>query len=310
MAIFDLYSKRQKRLRGEVPDVYTYDDIPKPVRVQIVHIWKDSLGDEDEYYRYDEVKQSYKFIVETLRREYGVFKLVTSRYETLNNLQELVEFFLDVGDTGKVIDTIELSFKVIDKFTRNYTHRYPQAKERANQSISELNDRFREHGIGYQFEGAEIMRVDSQLLHMEAVKPALHLLSAKEYVGAQQEFLSAYEHYRHGKHKEALNDALKALESTMKTICDKRSWKYDPRDTSKQLIDICFQKDLIPHFWQQHMGGLRSLLEGGVPTGRNKLSGHGQGSKPTTVPEHIVSYILHMTGASIVFLLKSEQSMK
>ena len=46
MAIFDLFSKRQKKLRGEVPDVYTYDDIQSPLRVQIVHIWTDALGSE------------------------------------------------------------------------------------------------------------------------------------------------------------------------------------------------------------------------------------------------------------------------
>jgi len=58
------------------------------------------------------------------------------------------------------------------------------------------------------------------------------------------------------------------------------------------------------------MSALRSLLEGGVPTGRNKLSGHGQGATPTTVPEHIVSYVLHMAAAAIVFLVRSEQNIE
>ena len=44
LAIFSLFSKRQKQLRGEIPDVYTYDVIPQPLRVQIVHIWFDALG--------------------------------------------------------------------------------------------------------------------------------------------------------------------------------------------------------------------------------------------------------------------------
>lgn len=113
MAIFDLYSKRQKRLRGEVPDVYAYDDVPTPLRVQIVHIWKDSLGDETEYYNYDEVKKAYRFIVKTLRREYGVFQLAVSNYEDLNDIQELEEFFLKAKDAEKVIDAIELSFQVM-----------------------------------------------------------------------------------------------------------------------------------------------------------------------------------------------------
>jgi hypothetical protein len=44
MPIFDLFSKRQKRLRGEVPGVYTYDQIPQTLRVQIVHIIRDAKG--------------------------------------------------------------------------------------------------------------------------------------------------------------------------------------------------------------------------------------------------------------------------
>jgi hypothetical protein len=33
MSILDIFSKRQKKLRGDVPDVYTYDSIPEPLKV-------------------------------------------------------------------------------------------------------------------------------------------------------------------------------------------------------------------------------------------------------------------------------------
>ena len=36
----NIFSKRQKRLRGEVPDVYQYDVFPNELRVQIVQIWQ------------------------------------------------------------------------------------------------------------------------------------------------------------------------------------------------------------------------------------------------------------------------------
>ncbi len=44
MAIVELFSKRQKKLRGEVPDIYQYEDIPQKLRVQIVHIIKDTFN--------------------------------------------------------------------------------------------------------------------------------------------------------------------------------------------------------------------------------------------------------------------------
>ena len=78
---------------------------------------------------------------------------------------------------------------------------------------------------------------------------------------------------------------------------------------SKQLIEIAFEKELIPKFWTAHFSALRSSLESGVPTGRNKLGGHGQGPEVVEVPPHIVSYVLHQTASAIVFLVEAEKSM-
>lgn len=93
MRIFDIFSKRQRKLRGEMPDVYTYDDLPEPLRVQIVHIWQDTLGNAEQMHR-DGPASAYKIIVETLCREYGVFHLPgTNHYSRRNFLQELATFF-------------------------------------------------------------------------------------------------------------------------------------------------------------------------------------------------------------------------
>ena len=104
------------------------------------------------------------------------------------------------------------------------------------------------------------------------------LLSTPGYAGAQKEFLTAHEHYRHGRAKEALNESLKALESVMKSICAKRKWAHDANATAGPLLNVLFEKGLIPSFWSTHFSGLRSTLEAGVPTARNKRGGHGQGA--------------------------------
>lgn len=315
MAIFDLFSKRQKALRGEVPDVFTYEDLPNALRVQIVHIWTDTLGSDRDYYdtygHADSVKSAYKFIVDTLCREYGLFKLPTAeKYNERMYLNELANYLLQVDEVEKQLDIVELSFRYIDRLTREYRHLgRSNASERADDAINELNSRFKEHGVGYQFVEGEIVRVDSELLHVEAVKPALRLLNERKYKGAQQEFLSAYEHYRHGKNKESLNDCLKSFESTMKAICDKRKWPYQPNATAKALIQVCFDNGLVPAFWQQQLSSLRSLLESSIPTGRNKLSGHGQGATPTVVQDYLVAYMLHMTASTLVFLTTAEKEL-
>lgn len=310
MTIVNLYSKRQKKLRGDVPDVYVYDELPKPLRTQIIHIWLDTLGNSNQYYE-GAVFEAYHLIVNTLCREYGLFKLPGAKeYGDRDYINELVNFFLSVEDVERAIDVVELSFRIIDKATRRWEYlRRNNASVIANDAMEELNGRFKEHGVGYQFIGLEIIRIDSELIHTEVVIPALRLLNQKIYAGAQQEFLKAHEHYRHGNAKEALNECLKAFESLMKSICDKRGWSYSSNATAKDLIHLCLDNELIPTFWQHNFTSLRGLLESSVPTGRNKLGGHGQGTTTTTVPDHLVAYMLHMTASALVFLGEAEAAL-
>ena len=316
MSIFNLYSKRQKKLRGEESDVYVYDDLPDALKVQIIHIWTDVLGNDNQYYQdYPEiirgnVKSAYKLVVDIICREYGLFELPTANKHNRMYLDELANYFLQESDIEKSIDIIELSFKLINTHTRKFDYLCRNnSSQLADKAIEELNCRLKEHGIGYQFVENEIIKMDSELIHIEVVKPALKLLNQKKYQGAQEEFLGAYEHYKNGKNKEALNDCLKAFESTMKAICEKRGWTFSPTATSKSLIDICFSKGLIPSFWQSQFTSLRSMLQNGISTCRNKASAHGQGTTPVSVPDYLVAYMLHMTASTLVFLTTAEKEL-
>jgi hypothetical protein len=155
-----------------------------------------------------------------------------------------------------------------------------------------------------------MMRVDSQFIHEKIVRPALSMLSDPMYEGENAEFLSAHEHYRTRKHKECLNDCLKAFESTIKAICTQRGWKFNASDTAKGLIEIVFERELIPLFMQSHFTALRSTLEAGVPTVRNRLSGHGQGAEELIVPESVAAYALHLTASNVLLLTKANAEMR
>jgi hypothetical protein len=317
MSVFDIFSKRQKRQRGEVPDVYQYDNLPQELRIQIIQIWMETIGNKEDYARSERAAELftergvhtnmvYRQVVETLCHEYGVLEL--SGGSTGNPLGDLSVFLMVETNVERVLDAIEQTFWIIGTCTRNagYLGR-KNADELATEAINELNYRFTEHGVGYQYEAGQIIRVDSQLIHDQVVKPALSLLSSKEYAGAQEEFLRAHEHYRKGRTKEALSEARKAFESTLKCICNKRKWGYDPaKDTAHTLISIVLKENLVPQFWQSQLSGLRSLLEG-VTTAPNKLAVHGQGMFPTEVPMHIAAYVLHATASAIVLLAQAEK---
>lgn len=314
MPIFDLYSKRRKKKNGEMPDVYVYDEVPERLRVQLCQIMHDRIGSSSEYMNHygigPKIVDTYMNIVNILRREYGVFRLVQTRGRDDDYYNELTNFILDTPETDLFLDAIEIVCRAIEKITSDFDYRYEKnSKMKAKEAIEEVNDRFRESGIGYEYINGEFIRIDSELVHTQIVKPALHLLNYPEFSGAQSEFLLAYEHYRSGNSKESINEALKAFESTMKIICERQGWNFSYTDNASRLIKVCFENKLIPSFWETHFSGVRATLEAGVPTGRNKLSGHGQGSSPVEVPDHIVGYVLHMTAAAIVFLVKAEREL-
>ena len=221
------------------------------------------------------------------------------------------KFLLDHNDVDDVLSLIELSFREVDgKMRENQTHvRYATSWLPADDAIAELNHRFREHGIGYQFQGGQIIPVNSQYLHSEVVEPAISLLHDANFDGALQEFMAAHEHYRKGDYKEVIASAGNAFESTMKTICDRRGWTYD-RATALALIEVLYSNALIPPEMKNHFTGLRSVLEGGVPPLRNQAGRgtHGQGSTPIVVPDYLAAYCLHLTAANIVFLVEAHNA--
>lgn len=290
-----------------MPDVYVYDKLPQPLRVQIVHIVQDTFGTD--HYGSHNAEKAYEFVKQTLCREYGLFELV--KY-TKTDQDSVFNFFLQEESTERALDVVELCFKVISSFIAdNQGYRYnTDRKIEPDEAVSELNERLKESGVGYQFESNELIRVDSDFLHAEAVKPTLTVLRGSGFKGANEEFLLAHEHYRHRRHKESLVDSLKALESTMKAICKIRGWTVQPGDTAKALIAICLGKGLLPSYFESQFSSLRSLLESGVPTVRNKNGGHGQGPDPVVVPAYLARYALNLTATTVLFLVEANEATK
>lgn len=307
MAITQLFSKAQEKLAGVSGDVYTYE-IPNSLRVKIKLILQDAVNqaqsDKDSFY---------ERIHKELGKAYGVFPLrqggsIDSQviYDYLlesenNHVLDIIQVFVKSLPHQAVIQANGISFSVSD----GYASQHIVAK-----TIKELNEKFEEHAVGYQIEPlGKIVKVVSKLIHLEIIKPTLVLLSDSAYAGAQEEFLKAHEHYRQGRNKECLVDCLKSFESVMKIICTKRGWAFNPTDPAKKLFDVLFDKGLIPSFMESKFGGLRALLDSGVPTLRNKLAGHGQGATVTPVPNHVASYTLHLTATNILFLVECEKAL-
>ncbi|MCY3992571.1 MAG: hypothetical protein OXF50_15205 [Caldilineaceae bacterium] len=320
MHTHDLYSIRQKQSRCEGPEVYQYETIPKELRIQIIRILNDVFqiahyGDNvGEYYktRDEAFEWIHEDIHERLSDEYGLFRLDNSSRDAAEAVRN---FLLRTPDTDRAVDVIEIAFNHIEHYIdssvpQSNSHAHTERKISPDDAIDKLNRRFHEHGVGFQYESGQIIRVDSQFIHPEVVRSALNILSDPMYEGANQEFLKAHEHYRNGQTKECLTYCLNAFESCMKIICKKRGWSFAEGDTAKRLITIVFKNRLIPCYMQTHFSSLRNTLESGVPTLRNKLSGHGQGPEEIEVPDSIAAYALHLTASNILLLARRDREIQ
>ncbi|NNP73021.1 hypothetical protein A7P53_10615 [Acinetobacter defluvii] len=311
--ILELFSKRNKPKKDT--DVYLYDVLPNPFRVQVTYLFNDLFGKHGERLRLIiNVDDIYKEFVEWLARDFGVYHLTEDyMHENFGYQSEYINGFLAEKDVNKTIDYIELAFRFANNIAQNEKYEYNIQRynfdSTVQKAINELNFRFDEHNLGYQFVEGQIIRRDNTFTHSEIVKPSLEILSRKRFKGASSEFHKAHEHYRNGKYHEALNECLKAFESTMRIICDKQKWTVKSTATASILIKVCFENNLVPSFWESKFTSLRTLLESGVPTARNKLSGHGAGSEEKEIPRYIVEYAINMTASTILFLVQAEENL-
>lgn len=310
---YKLFSKRTKN--GETKlDVYQYDNLPKEFRNQVLYIWQDTIGFVShalnsysfEGYSPDErISLGYfEEIEDTLHREYGRLQLADGDTSCMR-----VFAFFSSCNIEQGLDVIELSFRLLPTFHRRRSERYlHDLRFTPRQALEELNYRFWEHGIGYRFENGLLIRMDSEYLHAEAVQPALQLLHDSRFKGALSEFANAHEHFRHKRYAESLTDCLKAFESTLKSICDQRKWSYAKTAQAKDLLKVVFDHNLVPDYLQSHYASLRSSLESGVPTVRNKEGAHGSGVEVRNVPEYLASYLLNLTATSILFFIRASDA--
>ena len=310
MTLTDLFSKRHQKVRPEAPGDHHHDQVPGPLRVEIAHILRDLFGHEVTY-DLNGCLEAFGQIEETLCREYGLCILPMKPTDLITTPDvRVIDFLLHEENQEKVLDVVEVSFRVLTRLrlSPEWQSRIPQQK--VDSAVTELNDRFREYGIAYQYENGNIVRVESPFIHTKVVKPAFALLSAKEYADANAAFLKALEHYRKDETKECLNECLKAFECTLKVICTKKKWAFKPKDTAKELIDVCLKNGLTPPLIHSHIRGVRATLARGIPTVRNRLPGHGQEVQLIDVPPHYASYMLHLTAATIQFFIESEKAFK
>ncbi len=298
-----LFSKSQ----GQKKTGLRYD-LPMSARNRIVYVIAEVLrNDMTAFGQGFDLARVFEEVGRKALQEYG--GLNAGQYAS--SLQAAAqEHFANCPD-DKALDFIEIMFQIPPYFY-------------LSPAIEGINKVFRDENIGYEltplreidtgesgnlygfpagrritYEFPKIIRKDTEYLHKEVIEPCLEILGRPGLETALSEMMKAHEAYRKGEYADAITATASAFESTLKTICSKKGWAYNPdKDTLSPLVKACSSNDLFPAFYIP-------IFEA-VGTIRNKMSAaHGRGPKPMyKVDKEHADHMMQMTSAHITFVLR------
>ena len=177
-------------------------------------------------------------------------------------------------------------------------------------AINEINDIFRIDRIGYEIVNGKIIIYGSEYLNDNVTKQTISLLNSSDFKGPLEEFEKALNHYLKKEYKDTIQEANNSFESTMKSILTKLGLKFDPQvDNASKLLQILYDNDVIYIHTQEFTNNLKKMLQG-LPTIRNKQSGHGQGLDSIEIYKSYAGLSLHLAGSFIVFLINRYDELK
>jgi hypothetical protein len=292
-----LYSESNTPL----PEVFTYDSIPLGLKNQVIHIWNDFFFNNERFPEKD-AHEIWENIEKNIAEAHGLDSLASEfHFVGLSDYGVVCRYFKSCELLKTNLDIVQLSFNWIESIDQHFQTQFGRnpLTHTAGNAINKLNHRFRQNGIGYQYQNRAIIKVDSQLLYQEIIKPALNLLNDPLFNNPNKEYLEAHEYFKKNDFKACVISCGKALESTMKIICTQKRWEYGD-GTSSKLFNACFTNHLIPLYLQDHFNGIRKTMEAAA-TIRNKIA-HGGGETGIEIPAHFATYVLNLTGTTIKFL--------
>lgn len=295
--IFELYSQNQQPDPGE----FVYDKFPAELKTQCIYVW-------NEYYEQgipEGIRQEYfKRIAEVVVKEHAL-KNLPSVLHAATILDRINIYFDQLKDVNRSLDIVQLLCYSIEHLPDFMSTRgFPWfLNDKGDAAIEEINARFKRAGVGYQYAAGKIIRLDKQILHTEAVEKTLQLLADPVYDNVNREFLTAHEHFRHGRNEDAIAWSLKAFESVMKIVATANGWSHDQGATARPLVNLLFTNGFFPDYLQTAMSGLQNFLENSINTIRNKKGGHGSGAVINEVPDSLAQYVLYITGMTINWIV-------
>ena len=290
--------------------VYTYDVAPRQLRYQIGMALKEGIGEYRIVDRFglgddspdDEVAfDCWREIDRACRKEIEAYYEFSRGQEDFAG--SVVAALDGIADTDDLLSVVEISCKVMETLIDKQHIRADRTEsDAAENALAEINRRFEQHAVGYQYRNGWIIRKDSEFVHAEAIEPALTLLATPEFAKANAEFMTAHRQYRAGEFKDAVNAANRTFETMLKLIADFEKWPYPKGARAPELVTVVSKGGLFTHDFDKGLETYVAMLKTGLPGVRNEAGGHGEGLAAKQVTAGIARYAINLTATNIVFL--------
>lgn len=280
--VYGIFSERERIKRG--PSPYQYDKIPENLRHQVLYILEDAI----KFLMWSRSGQLWEDVWDFYCREKGI-----SREENYARIAKTRCCKIITGDDMEAtFDIIEIIF---------YFMAVKGAwKDDLEKSAGELNRLFRKESLGYQLNGIQMMKIDSEHFHQEVVEPVLDFLQGDNFKAANKRFRDALKKYRSGEYRHCIDDAYSAFESVMRVICKRRGWRK--KGTADDLIKVLEREKFIPSY-------LRSYFALGLPPVRHNQGAAHEPLEPVELPAYVAArFALHLAATNILFLIQRNEN--
>ncbi|HTL73515.1 MAG TPA: hypothetical protein VL863_09455 [bacterium] len=154
----NLFSKFQSR--DKKTEALTYD-LPLGFRTQIIHLWRKGFGKDDCYSPGPQM--AYEKIHQILCEEHQEPQLPQVSRHSLTYGDIIAEYFYYQEDTVKALDVVQVVFSIMEAMLHRtwnaWGHDMFASEHSVVDIIEELNHRFRENNIGYQYIQGRIEKI-------------------------------------------------------------------------------------------------------------------------------------------------------
>lgn len=223
---------------------------------------------------------------------HGITELRAYVMDELKRVEQ-IEDFIKGAWPPHVLDAVEVYNQLVEI-------------DRKTEFERDINGIFRVEETPYRLLESEIVILDSVFLESSVLNKAYKLLKTNYFEKACKDFLNARTNFTSGDWSGTVFECNNAMESALKKITDLE------RGDQLKLKSALMKAGIVPDYFQGFCEYFEGLLQSSF-TIANQSARHGKKDLPSDrnkVGRALASFVLHLTGSLLVFLIERYEEMR